>query len=210
MYQYVNRMKDLMDLLKKDLSHVSKLDNNRKFLLLVLFVMVFGASVFVGNMIFNKGALPAVPGTGGEEVAEVVPTAKPTSTLMFSPAAGEWQVGEATKVSVMLEGVPVTASDVVVTFDPTLVSVSEPVNGTVFAQVIRNTVDEGKILYSASVSPENPESPSVGEVLSFEVTPLEAAAGEEVSLQFDPIETITAIDGESTLGTTVGGVYSVN
>lgn len=203
-------MGDIVFTLKKDIRSFKNLDPNRKFLVLVLFAGVFLASLVVGSMLFGTGdgsPLP-IPGRADQEEA-AVPTAVPSTTLSLDPSSATLTAGQAQTVSVMLEGVAVTAADVVVTFDPTMVSVSNLTNGEILPQVIQSDITEDAVVYSASVSAQEPGATDTGPVFTFDVTPLAAASGSEISLQFDPIDTITALEGANTLGTTIGAAYVV-
>lgn len=204
-------MENLIKLLKKDWKEVKKLDQNRKLLIIVLFAVVFVASILIGAFLFAPKQFEQLTSSlpGNQQAQNQIPTSKPSTNLTINPGSGTIAAGEDQQISVDLAGLPVSAIDISLTWDPQLLQVTDLENGDVFQKMIVNKLSEGKIRYSASLSPEEQTSPSTGSVITFTATALEAASGSEVSIQFDPIETITALNGENTLGSTTDATFIV-
>ncbi len=127
------------------------------------------------------------------------PTEKPMTILTLSPASLSLTKGQKQTVTLSLSNVPVTAIDIVLTYDPAVLTVGSLQNGSVFDRVIRQTVGNGKIVYSGAVSPEKKNMLKTGVVLTFSVTPKVMGTG---TISFDRTKTITALNGGNTLGST--------
>lgn len=199
-------MTNLSDTIKQDLAEFNKLDQNRKMAVIAIIFGLFVISIIVGaNLTRNAG-------TGSQSTATPTSTAlenaKPSTTVALSPAKAILKTGQATKIDVVLSKLAVTAADVVLTYDPKLVTVSNITNGPVFPNVLDDITNEGgRITYHASLSEGNPTDRKEGVVFSFTVTP-KAQSG-SATIDFDHTKTITAINGENTLGSTVGGIYTI-
>lgn len=204
-------MSDVVFGLKKDVDDIARLHPNRKFLLISLFVLLFIISFVVGGFILKKSP-PQNPSTSPENsLSQQTPvTAAPSTTLKLIPDTSSAAVGQPQKVSVMLEGIPASAVDIVLLYDPNLADIDNLENGTVLSRVIRSEIEDGKITYSASLNTENQSQPQAGQLFSFEVTPKAAAKNEDIILRFDPIESLTAVNGKNTLGSSLGSVFAVN
>lgn len=200
-------MGGISTILQKDIAQLKKLDENRRFLVIVFIIVLFIVSIAVGAYI-NRFRTPSQLETTAPETPVVSPKdAKPTTALALSPAVKTLTVGQSETVSVVLSKVPVTAIDVVLTFDNNVLTVSDVQNGDVFDTVIRRRIEPGQVLFSANVKPENKNALKEGTVMTFKVTPKKAA--ESAVIGFDSVKTLTGLDGENTLGTTTGGEYKV-
>lgn len=199
-------MTNLSGTIKQDLAEFNKLDQNRKMAVIAIIFGLFVISIIVGaNLTRNSGTGTQ---TGATPTGTAIENAKPSTTLALSPAKTTLKSGQPTKIDVVLSKLPVSAGDVVLTYDPKQVTISNIVNGTVFPRVLGAIKNEnGKITYNASLSEGNPTDRSEGVVFSFTVTP-KISSG-QVIIDFDHIKTITAINGEPTLGSTVGGIYTI-
>ncbi|MGB4966286.1 MAG: hypothetical protein WBO77_04240 [Microgenomates group bacterium] len=197
-------MTNLSSTIKQDLAEFNKLDQNRKMAVIAIIFGLFIISIIVGANVTKKSdtdTQTATPTTGALE------NAKPSTTIALSPAKQTIKVGEATKIDVMLSKLPVTAADVILTYDAKQVTVSALTNGTVFPRVIGMKNETGKITYNGSLSEESPTDRKEGVIFSFTVTP--KAGAKSVVIDFDHTKTLTAINGENTLGSTVGGIYTI-
>lgn len=196
-------MTNLSSTIKQDLAEFNKLDQNRKMAVIAIIFGLFIISIIVGANVTKKSgsdSTKATPTTGALE------NAKPSTTVALSPAKQTVKVGQATKVDVVLSKLPVTAADVILTYDPKQVTVSALTNGTVFPRVISMKNENGKITYNGSLSEQNPTDRKEGVVFSFTLTP--KAGAKSIVVDFDHTKTLTAINGENTLGSTVGGIYT--
>lgn len=198
-------MKDLKKTLKNDLKDFKKLDVESKLYVVFFFIIIIIAAVLTGSSIqSNASTTSAEPAT---QTTESVST-KSTSTLALSPSTLELKVGEELPVSVVLSKNPVSAIDVVLTYDPAVFSLSNLKNGTVFPKLLTQKMEEGKLTVSASLDPADTKDAEVGEVFSFTLKAL--APAEESVVEFNRDSTLTALNGENVLGVTVGGSYKVN
>jgi hypothetical protein len=180
----------------QDLNKLSTLSVKRQFLLVGLVSVLFALSILVGAYFLGSNTTP-------QKVEEgiSVPTIKQQpkqTTLSISPASLNMTVGKPLEMTVLLETLPVSATDIVLQFDPAMISISNVQNGNIFDRVIRNKVLAGSVIFSAAVAPENKNNLKTGTVLRFTVTPLKAGS---TSIAFDHKKTITAVNGTNTAGT---------
>lgn len=204
-------MIDMADILsvKQDVNQLSTLHPKKKLILVGLFFFIFFISIMVGqNISKNKKNATVTPPTDttNSQPTPMVST-KPGTELSMAPASQTLGVGQEAKITVVLSKVPVTAADVVITYDPEALAVSAVQNGAVFERVIRNKVDNGKIIFSASVSPEKATQIKEGVVMTFMVKTLAKSTG--TRLDFDPTATITALNGQNTIGQVMGATIAV-
>lgn len=195
------RMSDISGSVTNDIKTIKKLDPKRQYVLLGFFVLLFVLSYSIGTMLSRNGNKTA------EQT--VTPTEAPTqatTTLTLSTASKNLTVGKPETVSVVLSKVPVSAADVVITYDPALLSVSNMQNGSVFTKIVRQKIDTTKIVYSATINPDQKNNLSEGELFTFSVTPKKAGT---TVLQFDTKETITALNGTNTLGSSLGAFLTI-
>lgn len=205
-------MTDMADIMsvKNDLGNLSSLHPKKKLVLAGLFFFIFFISIMVGQNISknkkNTTVTPPAADTTNSQPTPMVST-KPGTELSMAPATQTLGVGKEAKITVLLSKVPVTAADVVVTYDAEVLAVSAVQNGVVFERVIRNKVDNGKIIFSASVNPQNAAQIHEGVVITFMVKGLAKSTGTQ--LGFDPTATITALNGENTIGHVTGSTIIV-
>lgn len=207
----MNHMADILSV-KQDVNQLTTLHPKKKLILAGLFFFIFFISVMVGqNISKNKKNTSVTPPAGQSPLGGAQPTpmvsAKPGTELSIAPANQTLGVGQEAKITVVLSKVPVTAADVVITYDPEVVAVSAVQNGAVFERVIRNKVDNGKLIFSASVSPENATQIKEGVVMTFMVKTLAISTG--TRLDFDPTATITALNGQNTIGQVMGAAITI-
>jgi len=189
----------------QDIKDFNTLDPQRKLMVAGIVLILFVGSIFIGAYLSKGGSLGNKSDNGTVQVA---PTKKPATELKIM-ANTSMKVGTSQVVTVELSSVPVTATDVVVSFDPDILTVADVQNGKVFPKVIQKKIDatNGTITFSASVDPANPNDIKTGTVLSFKVTAKKDAPS--TLLQFAKDDTITAINGENTLGLTTGATIKV-
>ncbi len=197
-------MTNLSSTIKQDLSEFNKLDQNRKMAVIAIIFGLFIISIIVGANVTKKSDSEPTTTTPTTSAIENI---KPSTTIALSPAKQTVKAGEAVTVEVMLSKLPVTAADVVLSYDPKRVTISALTNGTVFPQVIGMKNENGKITYNGSLSEKSPTDRKEGVVFSFTMTP--KAGAKSVIIDFDNTKTLTAINGENTLGSTVGGIYTI-
>jgi hypothetical protein len=181
--------------LKADWNKLTKLPMERKIILVLLIAVLFTLSIYVGGLL-NKQ-------TTEEQAVEQQSTTpvetKNITDLSLSPDSASMIVGEGKQIDVILSQTPVSVTDISLTYDPTVVQVSNIQNGTVFDRVIRKTAAAGKITFSAAVSPEKKANLTTGTVFSFTVKGLSAGT---TTIGFDIAKTITALNGVNSLGNT--------
>ncbi len=197
-------MTNLSSTIKQDLAEFNKLDQNRKMAVIAIIFGLFIISIIVGANVTKKSGTDS--STTSTPTSGALENAKPSTTVALSPAKQTVKVGQATKVDVVLSKLPVTAADVVLKYDPKQVTVSGLTNGNVFPRVIGMKDENGKITYNGSLSEQSPTDRKEGVVFSFTITP--KAGAKSVVIDFDHTKTLTAINGENTLGSTVGGIYT--
>ena len=185
-----NLVSKIQTSLKKDLVELQKLDSNRRFLLIALLITIFIISFLVGGYFFKKtNTTPFTP----EETSQPAPTTKKiyNTTLNISPATDTLTVGEKKTASVNISEMPVTAVDIGLTYDPAVITLSNPQLGSAFDTVIK----------------DKKENLREGAVFTFDIV-----AKKEVTktlISFDPLETYTGLNGKNTVGTTLGANYKI-
>ena len=185
-------MKDV----QKDVQEFQNLHPNRKLAVFGIILLVFIISILVG-VYFSKGSF----NVGQQGPEESVTNPEGTTTLTLVPSAEMVETGESITVSVMLDGDPVQAVDIAVNFDPALFAASNIVNGNIYSDIIRESVENGQVLVSAAVDPNDPDALTTGELFSFTLEAVEAGSSE---LTFDSELTITAKNGSNTLQSAQG------
>ncbi len=194
-----------MNTMQNDLNQLKGLPTQKKTVILLLIGFLFIASVVVGSLMSRNKADKTATTT--QEQAGTDTQTAPSTTLTLSPAETTLKVGQSTTMTVDLASVPVAATDIVIAFDQEIFTVSDVKNGNVFARVIRNKVEEGKLVFSASVDPNDAENLKEGKVLTFKLTAKKQA--DSALLQFVQGDTITALNGDNTLGVTNGAIVKV-
>src|SRR3989338_8403617 len=187
--------------LVEDIKDFNSLDPQKKLMVAGIVLILFVGSIFVGAYL-SKGRSGSTNKQTTNEVA-TAPSKKPSTTLKIV-AKEAMKVGESQVVTVDLSNVAVTAADIVVSYDPDILTVADVQNGTVFAKVIQKKIDttNGLVTFSGSVDPSNPNDLKMGKVMSFKVRAKKDARA--TLLQFAKDDTVTAINGENTLGLTTG------
>lgn len=195
--------------LKQDLKDFQKLNPQRKAIIILVIVGLFVLSIVVGSYL-SKGKQSTTEEITNTTITQAPEQTEqkegPTTNLTLSPKNSSLTVNGTKKIDVVITEEPVTATDIVITYDPEAVEVSGLVNGNVFSKMIRNKIEDGMITYSASIDPSNPKNISTGTVFSFTVKALKAGS---TVLDFNQSETITAVNGNNTLGTTTGSQLDI-
>lgn len=193
--------------LGKDIKDFNNLDPQKKLMVAGIVLLLFVGSIFVGAYL-SRGGSPIVNNPTTKQTG-TAPTKKPSTTLKIT-AKKNMRIGESQVVTVDLSSVAVTAADVVVTYDPDVLTVSDVQNGNVFAKVIQKKIDatNGAMTFSGSVDPANPNDLKMGNVVSFKIKAKKEAKA--TLLQFAKNDTVTAINGENTLGLTTGATININ
>ena len=186
-----------------DINKFSQLDSRKKMTIGAIIVILFLASVFVGSMINKKGTDTA------QDTSQETDTQSGSeqSVLAIMPKDATLGVGESQSFEVTLSRTPVAAVDIVVSYDPTILEISNVKNGTAFPSVIQNKFDGKTLVFSSSVAATKKDATSSGKVLTFDVTAKKKATS--TLLEFVQGETITAVNGENTLGTATGAMIKV-
>ena len=172
---------------------------NKNIAIIGIIFFVFAVSLVLGILSAQKNG-KATDQNGNEA------SIQGTTQLSIEPQVSNLGKGEGTQVSVTLAGTPSQAADVVITFDPKLVKVSNIINGNVFPDILRSDIGEGTLTVSSAVDPNNPNNLKTGTLFSFTLQGVNAGAA---TLDFDKKMTITAKNGTNTLGTAESATVSV-
>ena len=198
-------MSNITDTIKQDLGQFGKLDQNRKMAVFAIVFVLFVVSVVVGAQIAKNGGLTSNSTVAPTSAA--LENAKPTTMVALSPSNGTLKVGKVTKVEVVLSKLAVSAADIDLLFDPKLVTISNVVNGVILPRyTLAPTVVNGRLSYHASLTEQNPTDRQEGVLFTFDLTPVSAG---KATVDFDLTKTITAVNGDNLIGTTVGGIYTI-
>lgn len=192
----------MTDSIGADLKQIQSLDSQKKTLLAAFLFVLFVVSIMVGANLSKEKKT-----TTTKTALDISSTLKPKTRLALSPISKTLKVGSIQKVSVDLLELPVTATDIVLTYDPAVFAVSNVQNGTIFERVLVNKNENGSIMFSAAVSPSKALSATKGTILSFTVRALKETPSSLI--QFDTQKTITALNGENTLGLSTEATYKV-
>jgi hypothetical protein len=196
-------MKNFMYSLQKDISEFKTLSPQVKFLLAIQVIILLIFSILVGVLFspqFNKNVQQNPKGSPNA-VAD-----KSSTQLSIQPKDEIMKVGEERLMSVHIKGTTVTAADIVLTYDPTAIEVSEVTNGNLFGRQIINKIDAGKVYFSAAkdiasagASKQNTDE-AKDAIFGFKIKALKKI--ETTRIEFSLDETITAENGENKLGIT--------
>lgn len=195
-----------MDTLTKDLQDFNKLHPNRKLAVFGLVLFAFVLSILVG-IYFSQMKKAGAPSAGTSETQE---NSNKTTMLTLVPSAETVKVGDTVKVSVMLDGEAVPATDIIITYDPSYFAVADRdiVVGTAFKSLPYKKVQNGKIAASAVVDLNNTSDVKTGEVLSFTLEALKSGSsplGFDINTKDDVQKTITSrVGGIDTLKSAQG------
>ncbi len=181
-----------MDDVQNDIQEFHTLHPQKKLKALSIIAVIFALSVGAGIYFAGKSGQQQAPTD-----TPVVETKEGTSQLSIVPETQTVAVNGSTKVQVRVSGTGSQATDVVVTYDPKLVAISDIVNGDVFPDILRSDIADNKIVVSAAVDPNNPSDIKTGTVFSFT---LKGIAAGSAMFSFDKDLTITATNGVNTLG----------
>ncbi len=178
-----------MNTLQNDVQQFNQLHPHRKLATFGIILFVFVLSVVIGVYYSKKQSAQTDTTTTQSE-------SNSTTSLALAPSAEMTKVGETFTVSVLLNGQPVQATDIVITFDKTMFKASNILNGKVFDNLIRQDITPGMISVTGAVqATANPEM-KTGEVFTFTMEALKKGTSE---LKFDKNLTITAKNGVNTL-----------
>ena len=196
-------MKNFVDSLQKDIVDFKSLSPQIKFLLVFQVVILFTLSILVG-VLFSPQFNNQVRKNPNTDLSAAIQD-KHVTQLSIAPEDVIMKVGEERIMSVHITGAPVTAVDVVLTYDPAVLEINNVSNGDVFGREIVNKVESGRIYFSAAKNVENKGSVSKDKaladgVLGFAVKALKKVETARIEFKLD--ETITAEDGKNLLGVT--------
>lgn len=180
-----------------DIQQIKNLPLRRKIGIGVAFVALFFIGVYLATG-FSGGLKKAapIPTTVQKNVPTVTP--KPYSRLQIVVPNTTVTKGQAVPVSVAIDKEPAQAVDVVLTYDANVFTASNIVMGTAFPNPIRKLIQPGKVLVSASLTPETQNVKANGTI--FTVTLTAKAAVTDSQIGFDPKDTIVAVNGKNILG----------
>lgn len=187
----------LVNRIRQDMSEFSSLAPQIKFLLGFQLSILFVISVLIG-LLFS----PSFRERTGQKLIKTQkhnPTvlSQTDTALYIKPADTVLKIGEEAVFTVVLDGSPVTAADIVLNFDPEYLEVVGVDQGEIFDTIIVNENNAGTISYSATYSPNTGETQQTGKVFSFRARALKRTEGTQ--LEFVKKSTITARGGKNTL-----------
>ncbi len=178
-----------MNTLQNDVQQFNQLHPHRKLATFGIILFVFVLSVVIGVYYSKKQSSQTAQPTKMEESTT-------STSLALAPSEEIVQVGKTFTVSVLLNGQPVQATDIVINFDKTMFKASNILNGKVYDNLIRQDITDGQVSVTGAVqATANPEM-KTGEVFTFTMEALKKGTSE---LSFDKNLTITAKNGVNTL-----------
>lgn len=180
-----------MDNVQNDIQEFHTLHPQKKLKILSIIAVIFALSVGAGLYFAGKSGQQEAPSN------TTVETAEGTSQLTIVPESQTLPVNGTMNVQVRVNGTGSQATDIVITYDPKLVAISDIVNGDVFPDILRSDITGNQVVVSAAVDPNNPSDVKTGTVFSFTLKGLSAGSA---ALSFDKDLTITATNGVNTLG----------
>lgn len=199
-----------------DLKQFKKLPHQKQMLIVFLIVLLFGASIVVGAFL-SRGSvqLPSAitDSIGQGDVEEV--EREPSTTLSIDPDSHTMAVGEEVELDVVLSEIPVVSADVVLTYDPQVLEITNLTNGVVFPKQIKDSdeeeidSEEGRVNYHGTVPATRDAADNTSEGVVFTITAKALTEAEAATIGFDLDRTKTALGGNNTLGLTVGSIVSI-
>jgi len=180
-----------MDNVQTDLQEFHALHPHKKLKILGVIAVLFALSIGAGLYFAGKSSTSKAPNP------VMTDDKKGTSQMSIVAEAPTLAVGATTKVNVKIDGTGSQATDVVISYDPKLVAISDITNGDVFPDILRSEVAKNQVIVSAAVDPNAPSNVKTGTVFSFT---LKSIASGQAVLDFDKNLTITATNGVNTLG----------
>ena len=168
----------------------------QKILLSVILFLMFVLGILVGGSLFGGSGIK-LPSFPNQTRQTAIPNPRAAASLGLEATTTTLQVGKSTQVKVVLTKASADALDVVLTYDPTLLSVSNVVKGTNYPSYPLVRSDRGKLTVSAAVTPDKatPPPPPIT-VATFTATALKKGTA---SLTFDKTDTIVAVGGDNIL-----------
>lgn len=203
-----------------DLYSQQQASPRKKIIMFLLLGLILLTAVFTIVNLSSKKSQPEKTAENTQETQNIddavskTPTqipqptiSTPQTSLSIQPENISLTVGQESQIKVMLTEVPVTALDIEISYDPQMLEIIELKNGSLFANIIRNQIKDGKIIYSASIDPQMKDNLSEGEVFTLQVKALQSS---NAVLEFDSNNTITALAGRNTLGSANGAKLAID
>ncbi len=187
-------MDSFVTTVRKDVKDFATLSPQVRFLLAIQLIILFILSILIG-VIFSPKFKKSV--THQNNIVLEKPIEGVTLTIL--PQDEFMKIGEETPFFVTMSGAAPYAMDVVVTYDPALLQVSQVENGDIFDRVILNTVKPGAVTFSAAYNPGKNTFKKEGTVLKFKAKALKKT--EQTLIYFDQKQTIAAQEGKNILNT---------
>ncbi|MDO8497458.1 MAG: cohesin domain-containing protein [bacterium] len=161
----------------------------------------------------GSGGMNGSQQTGGNtSPAGVEETATPKSNVVVFASEGETfnsemkkkgtfstKVGQLFTVAVNLEGAPVDAADVVVSYDNKTLEYVSRNPTSLLPQLLLNKTESTNVYYSGSVDPQNPTGVTNGSILYITFRAKSVSSGSQIML--DPVKTVVAAKGQNATGT---------
>lgn len=185
----------------KDFVHLSP---QVKFLLVFQLIILFILSILIG-VIFSPKFRTSIENQAGTPVVEN-PIEEKQNKLILQLDSTIMKVGDTQTVRVRYTGDPSDGVDTVITYIPSVFSVSNISASDVYDTILRRRIDTEKIYFSGARSPfsENQDEvePDTSDytVFTFDITALRTT--DSAQLDFDPDQTIVAAKGKNILDTT--------
>ena len=109
------------------------------------------------------------------------------------------KVGQVFTVAVNLEGAPVDAADIVVSYDNKALEYVSRNPTSLLPQLLLNKTQDTKVYYSGSVDPQKPTGVTNGSILYITFRAKSLSSGSQIML--DPVKTVVAAKGQNVTGT---------
>ena len=130
------------------------------------------------------------------------------ANITLLPATGTLKVGgEPIRVRVQAGGAKIQAADVVISYDPRYIKVEKIKSGKNFPMLIKQSVANGRISVSVSISPSLALEAVTGEMFTYEISGV--APTNKTVMDIVASETFAALNGNNLLHNISGGTYTV-
>jgi hypothetical protein len=194
---------------KKGLKEFSSLPNEKKLTIFFLLFFLFVFSFFVSILYWQKQSSP-LPLKAERAVPVIDKTQSDLASLSLAPQNQMVKEGETFLVTVNINtgDYNVDTVDVVLTFDPQILSVEEISQGLFFANYPIKKWEEGKVIITATIEPEQSQIGGIKGEGPFATITFKALTDGVAQVNFDN-NSLVAAQGENVLGKTEETKYEI-
>lgn len=192
-----------MEGISSDVQQFQALESHRKLAVFGILTLVFIVAIGIGLYMSKSKFFPQTSQQAGqEEMGD-------KTSITLSPATQTATVGQTVSITVMIDKNPAPVTDVVLTFDPTVLELVSTTNGEVYEALITPKVKPGpgEVFVSAAVPPTSTTQISTGVMATVSFKTLKSAGS--TSIGFDTTKTIAAQSGINRIGKTQGATITI-